>query len=194
VEKTQSTFEDCLSRVPFVVKPPKGVAVEPRVSQAMVELVDFSATVFDLTGIDPGYDSFGRSLLPVLSGRTEEHRDAVFCEGGRLAGEVQASEADSVANMNDPEESQYWPRIKLQISEERPWSGKAAMCRTRTHKYVRRLYEEDELYDLEKDPQELRNRIDDPEYAEVLAKLKERMADWYMETCDVVPRNTDSRW
>ncbi|MCP4750362.1 MAG: sulfatase-like hydrolase/transferase [Proteobacteria bacterium] len=194
VEKTQNTFEDCLSRVPFVVKPPKEVAVKPRVSDAMVELVDFSATVFDLTGIDPGYDSFGRSLLPVLSGETEEHRNAVFCEGGRRTGEKQALEAESVAKMDEPEKSQYWPRIKLQISEERPWNGKAAMCRTQTHKYVRRLYEKDELYDLEKDPRELRNRIDDPEYAEVLAQLKERMAEWYLETCDVVPRTTDSRW
>ena len=36
VEKTQNTFEDCLSRVPFVVKPPAGVPVKPRVSDALV--------------------------------------------------------------------------------------------------------------------------------------------------------------
>jgi len=32
VEKTQNTFEDCLSRVPFLVKPPKSARVQPRVS------------------------------------------------------------------------------------------------------------------------------------------------------------------
>jgi hypothetical protein len=35
------------------------------------------------------------------------------------------------------------------------------MCRTREFKYVRRLYESDELYDLRADPQELSNRVDD---------------------------------
>jgi len=44
--------------------------------------------------------------------------------------------------------------------------------------YVRRLYEQDELYDLVKDPDELHNVIDDPSYAGVLAQLKERMLRW----------------
>ncbi len=35
VEKTQNTFEDALSRVPFVIKPPKDVPVAPRVSEAL---------------------------------------------------------------------------------------------------------------------------------------------------------------
>ena len=54
----------------------------------------------------------------------------------------------------------------------------AAVCRTATHMYVRRLYEQDELYDLVKDPDELHNVIDDPSYAGVLAQLKERMLRW----------------
>ena len=49
------------------------------------------------------------------------------------------------------------------------------MCRTRDYKYVRRLYEQDELYDLRADPGELHNRIDDPALADVLAQLKERL-------------------
>ncbi|MBW2061265.1 MAG: DUF4976 domain-containing protein [Deltaproteobacteria bacterium] len=72
--------------------------------------------------------------------------------------------------------------------------GKAAMCRTRTHKYVRRLYEKDELYDLERDPQELHNVIADKAYSQDLSQLKERMLSWYMETCDVVPYDTDRRF
>jgi hypothetical protein len=67
------------------------------------------------------------------------------------------------------------------------------MCRTHTHKYVRRLYESDELYDLEADPLEENNIVDVPEAAGILATLKERMLTWYQETCDVVPRDTDKR-
>src|SRR5690606_23939149 len=70
VEKTQNTFEDALARVPFIIKPPASVPVAPRVSEALVELVDFPATVYDLAGIEPGYWHFGRSLMPVLAGET----------------------------------------------------------------------------------------------------------------------------
>ncbi|MHC4592911.1 MAG: sulfatase-like hydrolase/transferase, partial [Planctomycetota bacterium] len=58
VEKTQNTFEDVLSRVPFVIKPPTSAGVRARVSDALVELTDFHATVFDLTGMEPGYSQF----------------------------------------------------------------------------------------------------------------------------------------
>lgn len=195
VEKAQNTFEDCLSRVPFIVKPPKDIPVKPRVSPALVELVDLSETVYELSGIDPDYDRFGKSVVPLLAGESDAHRDAVFCEGGRLLGEVQAMERESLLKYSPEAPSLYWPRMKLQTSDDgpHPYHGKAAMCRTATHKYVRRLYEADELYDLTADPMEEHNCIDDPSYAEVLTALKERMTQWYMETCDVVPRQIDQR-
>ncbi|MBW2690332.1 MAG: sulfatase-like hydrolase/transferase [Deltaproteobacteria bacterium] len=191
VEKTQNTFDDCLSHVPFIVKPPANIPVKPRVSKALVELVDFSATVYDLTGIDPGYDHFGKSLLPLLAGQTEEHRDAVFCEGGRRIGETQAMERESIRPGN--EDGLYSPRLKLQTTDQHPYHTKAAMCRTKTHKYVQRLYEQSELYDLVADPLEETNVIDNPKYRDVLIELKARMLRWYMETCDVVPQETDNR-
>jgi arylsulfatase A-like enzyme len=190
VEKTQNTFEDCLSRVPFVIKPPAAVPVAPRVSEAMVELIDFPATVEALTGIAPGHDHFGRSLLPVLAGETDEHRDAVFCEGGRRHGETQCMELES--DSSQVPTGLYWPRVQLQTSEG-PEHTKAVMCRTKDYKYVRRLYEQDELYDLRADPQELHNRVDDPSLAGVLAQLKERLLTFYLDTADVVPYETDRR-
>jgi arylsulfatase A-like enzyme len=161
-----------------------------------VELVDFSATVYELTGIDPDYDHFGKSLLPLLAGDVDEHRDAAFCEGGRLLGETQAMErqSNSQGSDSDKEFGLYYPRLRVQISDDLGVQHtKATMCRTKTHKYIRRHYEQDELYDLEKDPTECVNVIDDPSYATVLSELKERMLRWYMETCDVVPRETDNR-
>ncbi len=190
VEKTQNTMEDCLTRVPLVVKPPKQCGVRPRICEALVELVDFAATVYELTGIEPGYDHFGKSLLPLLAGGRENHRDAVFCEGGRRYGEVQAMEWQSASAGS---EGMYAPRISLQTTDDGPYHSKAAMCRTRELKYVRRLYETDELYDLQRDPGEQCNLIDHPDYAERLCLLRNRMLHWYMETCDVVPHLIDRR-
>jgi len=173
-----------------LIKPPAWAPVEPRVSEAMVELIDFPATVEALTGIEPGHTHFGRSLLPVLSGETETHRDAAFCEGGRLHGERHCMELESTQYQDTS--GLYWPRLRLQ-REEGPEHTKAVMCRTKEFKYVRRLYESDELYDLRADPGETVNRIGDPALAGVLAQLKDRLLTFYLETADVVPHDTDQR-
>jgi N-sulfoglucosamine sulfohydrolase len=42
----------------------------------------------------------------------------------------------------------------------------------------------EELYDLEKDPNELKNVADDPAYAAVLKDLRARLKDWQEKTRD----------
>ena len=190
VEKTQNTFEDCLTRVPLVIKPPKWVESKPGVRDALVELIDFTATAQDWAGVTPGYTHFGRSLEPLITGKAEEHRDAVFAEGGRLMGEAHASEREALPD--PPERLLYYPRL-IQQSKETGEHGKAVMCRTKRWKYVKRLYECDELYDLENDPGETTNRIGDPACAGVLAELKERMLRFFLETGDVVPHRLNRR-
>lgn len=190
VEKTQNTFQDCLTHVPFIIKPPKRTTIQPGVRDVLVELVDMRATVESLTNLVPAHTHFGRSLLPLIADKSREHRDAVFCEGGRLHGETHCMELESTSHQS--RQGLYWPRVGLQSSEG-PEHSKAVMCRTQTHKYVRRLYEKDELYDLVNDPQELRNQIDNPTYAKTLADLKERLLTFYLETADVVKHQTDRR-
>lgn len=192
VEKTQNTFEDCLTRTPFLFKGPKALPVKPGIRDCLVENIDLSETVYELSGIQPRCTRFGKSLLPHLGNASLEHRDAVFCEGGRLPGEEHAKEMESTKTMADPSESLYWPRVGLQQSDG-PEHGKAVMCRTKTRKYVRRLLEKDELYDLERDPAETRNLIDDPAYVEDARELRDRTLTFFMETGDVVPWEADKR-
>ena len=187
VEKTQNTFEDCLTKVPFIIKPPVGKTLIPGVNNALIELVDFSATIYKLAGIEPGYDHFGKSLLSLLSGEASELRQAVFCEGGKLLNEKQAHEN------NIPDDSIYRPRLTLMNSNEKPWNGKAVMCRTKEYKYVARYYERDEFYDLTSDPGEQVNQIDNQAYAEAITAHKQLMLDWFIKSCDVVPYQMDSR-
>jgi len=190
VEKAQNTFEDCLIHVPLVVKPPADVPVEPGIRDSLVELIDLPATVLALAGVSPGYDHFGRSLLPLIAGESVDQRDAVFCEGGRRRSEAQCMEYASNPNLNPF--SLYWPRHVLQRSDG-PEHTKAVMVRTEEFKYVMRLYETDELYDLKADPHELHNRINDPTLAQTATRLKERLLRFYLETCDVVRHEYDER-
>jgi arylsulfatase A-like enzyme len=182
VEKTQCTFEDDLTKVPLIVKYPEWVEVPKRDQpvDTLVELVDFYATVAELAHIPKRHTHFGKSLLPVSLGDVAVHREHVFCEGGALITE---------AHTHEPllgRESVYWPRISVQ-NEHSESHGKAAMIRTADWKYVRRLYENDELYDLANDPGELRNVAADPQHSGIRRELAARMTRWFMETVDAVP-------
>jgi len=190
VEKTQNTFQDCLTHVPLIIKPPKSSDVKPDISSALVELVDFPSTVSELTGIDLGYTNFGQSLVPLFEGKRTEHKDAVFCEGGRMKDEWHCSEHQST-QLAGPL-GLYMPRINLQMKDG-PEHTKAVMLRTKDYKYVYRVYEKDELYDLANDPEERTNRIEDETLQPVRTMLKERLLKFFVETSDVVPYQADER-
>jgi arylsulfatase A-like enzyme len=197
-EKTENTLQDCLVRVPFVARIP-GLTPRP-VSGALVELVDFPATVYGLLGLKAGHDHFGRSLLPLLRGETTTHREAVFAEGGSLP-----HEGSWAHNSFHLPEHPYWARCSLE-TERRDLHGKAVMVRTATHKYIWRLGETHELYDLLTDPLEEHNRLipaapgelesrpDDPALIPILQSLRSLMLEWMVRTADVVPRAQDSRF
>lgn len=195
VEKSQNTFEDPLVNVPLIVKPPRPRRVCPGIRQhVMAELVDIAATVYDFAGVEAGYDQFGKSLSHTLASPAGGHKDYAFCEGGRREDEMQVSERESMTQFGThPEDGLYFPRINIQVHNGRA-HGRAVMIRSLTHKYIRRLDGQDEFYDLGDDPFELDNRIDDPAYAEIRAEMKERLLSWYLDTSDITPYETDSRW
>lgn len=190
-EKAQNVMRDCLTNVPLLIKPPRGIPVDPGITESLAELVDFYATAMDLAGVTPDHTHFGCSLLPVLEDRSKEVRDCVFSEGGRLIREARCC---SEVGGNPPDPTlEYYPRLIVQ-EQDGEAHGKATMIRTKEYKYVRHLYERDEFYDLAKDPKEQENRIDDPAYASIIRELSDKMLAWYQETCDIVPFKQDSRF
>ena len=190
VEKTQNTFQDCLTNVPLIIKPPKKDDTRKGITDEMVELIDFAGTIYDYANIKPSYWHFSKSLKNFIDKKIETHRDEVFTEGGRLRLERQASEEQSLKLPH----SLYYPRVNLQTKEDSIlMHTKATMCRNKKFKYIKRAYEKDELYNLIDDPAEINNIIDDEQYASQLKNLKEKMLSWYQETCDVVPLKSDER-
>ena len=187
VEKCQNCFPDCLTNVPFIIKPPKNISVDKGINENLVELADLCATVYDLAGIRCERQSFSESLLPTLKDKNTPHKDYVFCEGGRLMGETHCSESNLFIN----EDAEYSPRLLLQMKEDGTHT-KAAMIRSKNYKYVMRLYEKDEFYVLSEG--ESINRVDDEKYKEIITEMKEELLLWYMKTCDIVPKTYDDRF
>lgn len=192
-EKAQNTFEDCLVRVPLLIKPPKDEKIDPGISESMVELVDFYATVMDYASVMPDHDQFGLSLRPIIENREKELRDYVFAEGGRMPYEEQADEYHGVCGRGGsiPVVSDYWPKQSAQTNSEAHIKG--TMIRDKQHKYIKRANGKDEFYDLLSDPLEERNEINNPRYSDVVMKMKLEMLDWYQKTCDIVPKKVDNR-
>ncbi len=192
VEKAQNTFEDCLAKVPLLVKPPAGVPVDPGVSDSLVELVDFYATAMQLAGTAPTHTQFGRSLLPVLADRSAAIRDFACCEGGRQPGEPHCDEYHSCGPNGPSPCSEYWPKMMAQTDDTA--HAKGIMLRDTRFKYVSRTLGKDELYDLEADPEERYNKIDDPKYADQTAKMQLQLLKWLQATDDIVPFDEDQRF
>lgn len=187
-EKAQNLFDDCLVNVPLIVKLPKGMQVDSGINSNLVELVDFFATVLDITGTESGHTHFGKSLVDTIKDKNIPVRDFVCSEGGRLESERHCTE--EVENNFGIVSDEYAPRIHLQQSYG-PEHTKAVMIRTKEYKYVLRLYETDEFYVMANGEQ--KNEIDNPEYQGIINEMKLKLLNWFVETGDNVPFEKDKR-
>lgn len=185
VEKVQNCFDDPICNVPLIIKPAKQNTKEIGVCKDVVELVDIPSTLADIAGFSLSYTQFGESLMKYFRGEKRE-KDIVLCEGGRLPKEEQAMEK------GHGKESPYWPRLSTQ-EEEGAQHTKAVMIRKNNIKYVLRLYEEDELYDLNNDPMELHNLIHEDAYHQVASDMRYCLLKRLFETSDIVPVVEDQR-
>lgn len=183
-EINQNTFEDVLTNVPLLIKPPKTLLSKPGIRSALVELIDIPATIAQLCNFSLSYPQFGQSLVPLLA-EDLPHRSFVHCEGGRNSQETHCMDA------GHDESNLYWARTIEQT--KMPQHTKAVMIRSHTIKYVKRLYEQDELYDLQLDPKETNNLIHQEAYQKELQEMKEALCSFMIETCDQVPYHRDER-
>lgn len=63
--------------------------------------------------------------------------------------------------------------------------GPVRMIRSRQYKYIHRYpYGPDEFYDLQADPAEESNRIEDPEFADEILAMRRRMERWFNQYAD----------
>lgn len=105
--------------------------------------IDVFPTMLELAGVKWPDKVHGRSFVNVLKDPAAPGRDSFLCE-------------------------YFLEKVGVRFPD---WQG----VRTRTWKYIHypTLEGMDELYDLARDPQELRNRIADPENAPVLEEMRQ---------------------
>ena len=103
--------------------------------------------------------------------------------GGKLPDGLDARSLVPLVNGDDPDD---WADSVYCESHGEVWGySSQRMVRTEKWKYVYTPHDLDELYDLEADPAEMNNRIDDPMCADVLENMKGRLLGWNDATNDM---------
>ena len=138
-------------QMPFIMRYPQAIEAKT-VNKDIIANIDFAPTILD----------FAQITIPE---------------------EIQGSSFAKNARGNSPEDWQqsiyyhyyefpFWHHVQ-------PHYG----MRNERYKLAHFYYNIDvwEFYDLEKDPDELQNRIADPEYAEIILKMKEELAEMMQE-------------
>ncbi|MFS0726734.1 sulfatase-like hydrolase/transferase [Paenibacillus sp. 1P07SE] len=185
VEKWDTLFYDCMVKVPLIIRYPGHVRAG-RTTEAMTDNVDVAPTLLELAGLEVPDWMQGRSLGDVLTGKTDTHKDAVFCEGG-----VEEAALSRTVGLDTEAHRQRHPNYhwKQELIVRHPWSiHRAKMIRTRDWKLVYRLSGVKELYNLREDPGEYCDVAALPEHREVIADLMERLLQWTIRTETDYPR------
>ncbi len=174
----QSAF---IARWPGKIKP-------GTVNDAMIEYLDVLPTYIEAAGGKPPRVLDGRSLLPVLFGKTTEHKQYVFGEM-TTRGIINAPEHFGIRSIRSRKFKYVWnftPEVKFQNActndKEgifKSWREKAQTdpdAADKVRRYEHRPGEE--LFDIVKDPYEWNNLAGDPRYAEVKKDLRRRLLEW----------------
>jgi N-sulfoglucosamine sulfohydrolase len=185
----KTTLYEAGVHLPLIVAGP-GIP-QGRVNQAMVSWVDVTPTVLDwCQAKGPSYKLPGRSFLPIVSEDQPKGWDTVF-------GSHQMHEITMYYPMRSITTRTHKYLVNLDHRKEFPFAsdlwgspswqsvragGLKMLGQRNVADYLRRPKEE--LFDLAKDPHEMKNVAGDPANASLLAELRERVRAWQQETND----------
>jgi len=193
-------------RVPLLVRWP-GKIRPGTVTNAMVDLSDLLPTFIEAAGDRPPQDIDGRSFMGVLTGRTREHRKAVFAAhtgndngGPGIANQcpartIRTSTHRYILNLEpgrtftthitgcQPPSPHYLPFWDSWVQKAKTDVRAKMLVDAYQHRPA------EELYDLAKDPYETNNIVDDPQNRRLLKYMRKQLADWRKQQGDAVPAN-----
>ncbi len=188
--KKDLVLYDDLLHVPAVIHWPRQLA-PTAVAHTLSEHVDIMPTLLELAEIPFPFGCQGRSLVPLLRGKTAVHREEIHgevCYPWMRSGYA-TFEAFRRA----------WDEARAKKGEPvapPPYNvpGDYTKCvRTARWKYIWFGDGFEELYDLQADPAESMNRADDAALKPVLAELRLRLLEWAVLTADPRSPATEKR-
>ncbi|QNL47864.1 sulfatase [Olivibacter sp. SDN3] len=181
--------------------------------EELVSLVDLAPTFLSAAGLEVPKSMVGQSLLDLLkTGESTQQRAAVFSErerhayvrAGNLGYPMRAIRTDRFLYINNLRPDR-WPAGDPENTESNRFFGdiddgptKQLLLKNENDPTYEkfRLWSLDkrpaeELYDLEKDPDQLKNLAKDPSYDKIRRELAERLMEWRKSTKDTVTETSE---
>lgn len=177
-------------RTPLIIKW-KGEIQEGKRTKAMVGWIDILPTLLDITGAEIPDLLDGKSFLKVLEGETDEFRNEIFTthSGDGIYNvypirSVRTNRFKYIKNLlpdcyhtnhsdllRKDGAGAYWDSWAMAAESDKSAAGIIS-------KYYQRPAEE--FYDLQNDPNEQNNLINDPSFQEDINKLKQMLVNWML--------------
>jgi len=145
---------DSSLRVPLVIR--GGKYLGGQVVEKLVSTLSLPKTILSIAGIDVGNKMRGEDLIDIAKNPPENRKDQVFAQ-------ISESRVGRVIRTPGYTYAVYAPGLN---GGEAPGSDN---------------YADDYLYDLEKDPDQITNLIDDPSYNDQKALLRDSLVSWIRE-------------
>jgi arylsulfatase A-like enzyme len=212
--RAKATLYDGGVRVPLAMRWPAQIKAGTAID-SFVSLADLGPTFLDAAGVPPHADLTGRTLRPLLGGERANDRDRVFIERERHAN-VRSGDAGYPARAIRTADFLYirnyrpdrWPAGDPELyfsvgpfGDIDDGPAKQELLKRRREPRIERFFDlamgkrpAEELYDLRKDPAQMRSVAGDRGYAQVRADLRKQLETWQRTTKDPRLTEDDDRW
>lgn len=151
-----------------------------KVIDSLLSNIDLIPTLLELIGGKIPEDIEGRSFLPILEGEKKEIRKEIFVE--KTFHEIY----DPIRGIRTQNYKYVRNFRKLKTLYQIPLPALMAP----SGKYIKDIYNkprmDEELYDLNNDPNECNNIITNPEYRDIVEDLSKRLESWLKNTNDPI--------
>ncbi len=168
-------FYESIVRVPFILRFP-GKIKSNYVSNRLAENIDITPTLFDLLNI-----TFDEAAYPPLDGWSLK-RD--------VSTETQLEASEPANNVSDSTDIYFSKKLKKWKASALPQrnyvvseqEGNVMIRSTDGYKYVYHVEQSDEFFDLNRDPDEIENHIEDVKYTEQIKRMKDYLLEYFIRS------------
>lgn len=213
--RAKANLYECGTHMPLAVRWPARIKGK-RTVDAPVSHCDLAPTFLEAAGIHPLPEMTGRSLLGILLGENGDDRDMVFTERERHAN-VRKGDLSYPCRAVRTRQFLYirnfcperWPAGDPEMyvavgsfGDIDTSPSKSVILHRRDDPKIARFFRlacekrpAEELYDIRKDPWNLKNLADSQEHAGILREMRARLERWMSDTGDPRAVNPqDDRW
>jgi len=171
------------TKTPFVAKWPGHIKPGTRNTKDMIAGVDFAATVLEACGLEGKLETDGRSYLSILEGKDDPQRENFVYTQFNLTSAFNAfpmrclqtkkygyifntwSDGETIFK-NEAQSGLTWKAMEKAAQDNKEIADRCDFFQKRVP---------EEFYDFEKDPDALNNLIDDPAYADLVNKFRNKL-------------------